>query len=185
MRQLVQAHAYWRLKGLAVDLVIWNEDHAGYRQRLQEQIMGFIASGIEASVIDRPGGIFVRPVEQISSEDRVLLQSVARAVISDGRGSLAEQLDYRRLAAPRAPRLVASRAYHPENPADTIDADATPRRDLILFNSLGGFTPDGREYVITLASGQVTPAPWVNVLANPSFGTVVSESGVGLSLIHI
>ena len=179
VRQLVQAHAYWRLKGLAVDLVIWNEDHAGYRQRLQEQIMGFIASGIEASVIDRPGGIFVRPVEQISSEDRVLLQSVARAVISDGRGSLAEQLDYRRLAAPRAPRLVASRAYHPENPADTIDADATPRRDLILFNSLGGFTPDGREYVITLASGQVTPAPWVNVLANPSFGTVVSESGVG------
>ena len=48
VRQLVQAHAYWRLKGLAVDLVIWNEDHAGYRQQLQEQIMGLIAAGIEA-----------------------------------------------------------------------------------------------------------------------------------------
>ncbi|HSE14744.1 MAG TPA: glucoamylase family protein, partial [Candidatus Deferrimicrobium sp.] len=35
VRQLVEAHAYWRLKGLAVDLVIWNEDHAGYRQQLQ------------------------------------------------------------------------------------------------------------------------------------------------------
>ena len=34
VRQLVQAHAYWRLKGLSVDLVIWNEDHAGYRQLL-------------------------------------------------------------------------------------------------------------------------------------------------------
>jgi hypothetical protein len=66
VRQLVQAHAYWRLKGLAVDLVIWNEDHAGYRQQLQEQIMGLIASGLEASVIDRPGGIFVRQAEQIS-----------------------------------------------------------------------------------------------------------------------
>jgi cellobiose phosphorylase len=52
-----------------------------------------------------------------------------------------------------------------------------PRRDLIFFNGLGGFTPDGREYVITTAPGQVTPAPWVNVLANPDFGTVVSESG--------
>ncbi len=52
-----------------------------------------------------------------------------------------------------------------------------PRHDLILFNGLGGFTPDGREYVITTAPGQVTPAPWVNVLANPHFGTVISESG--------
>ena len=65
VRQLVQAHAYWRLKGLAVDLVIWNEDHAGYRQLLQEQIMGLIAAGIEANVTDRPGGIFVRPADQI------------------------------------------------------------------------------------------------------------------------
>jgi cellobiose phosphorylase len=174
VRQLVQAHAYWRLKGLAVDLVIWNEDRAGYRQRLQEQIMGLIASGIEASVIDRPGGIFVRPAEQISSEDRILFQSVARAVITDGGGTLAEQLDHRGLAEPRVPRLRPSRPHRPEAPP----AVALPRRDLILFNGLGGFTPDGREYVIALAPGQVTPAPWVNVLANPYFGTVISENGV-------
>ena len=67
VRQLVQAHAYWRLKGLAVDLVIWNEDHAGYRQLLQEQIIGLIAAGIEANIIDRPGGIFVRSADQISN----------------------------------------------------------------------------------------------------------------------
>ena len=48
VRQLVQAHAYWRLKGLAVDLVIWNEDHVGYRQVLQDAIMGLIAAGVEA-----------------------------------------------------------------------------------------------------------------------------------------
>ncbi len=35
-------------------------------------------------------------------------------------------------------------------------------------------SPDGREYVITLRAGETTPAPWVNVLANASFGTVVS-----------
>jgi cyclic beta-1,2-glucan synthetase len=54
---------------------------------------------------------------------------------------------------------------------------ALPRHDLTFYNGLGGFTPDGREYVITTAPGQVTPAPWVNVLANPHFGTVISESG--------
>ena len=73
VRQLVQAHAYWRMKGLTVDLVIWNEDHAGYRQPLQDQILGLIAAGIEANLIDRPGGIFVRRAEQIPSEDRMLL----------------------------------------------------------------------------------------------------------------
>ncbi|MFC7095227.1 GH36-type glycosyl hydrolase domain-containing protein [Jeongeupia naejangsanensis] len=173
VRQLVQAHAYWRLKGLSVDLVIWNEDHAGYRQRLQEQIMGMITSGIEANVIDRPGGIFVRSAEQISAEDRTLFQSVARAVITDAQGSLAEQLDHRVLAGRPAPLLRPSRPYQP----GTLGDIGQPRRDLLLFNGLGGFNPDGSEYVMTLAPGQITPAPWVNVLANPAFGTVVSESG--------
>ena len=171
VRQMVQAHAYWRLKGLAADLVIWNEDRAGYRQQLQDQIMGLIASGLEASLIDRPGGIFVRHAEQIANEDRVLIQSVARVIISDSRGTLEEQLDRRPPAEVRVPRLVPCRARH---------ADAgrvSPRDDLILGNGLGGFTGDGREYVIALETGQSTPAPWVNVLANPDFGTVVSERG--------
>ena len=173
VRQLVQAHAYWRLKGLAVDLVIWNEDRIGYRQLLQERIMGLIAAGIETQVIDRPGGIFVRHGENISNEDRILLQAVARAVISDGRGALAEQIERGAPKQVRSPRFVPSRSDHRELPA----AAALPPRDLILGNGLGGFSPDGREYCITLANGQATPAPWVNVLANPSFGTIVSESG--------
>ncbi|MCR4300195.1 MAG: hypothetical protein NUV51_01150, partial [Sulfuricaulis sp.] len=174
VRQLVQAHAYWRLKGLAVDLVIWNEDRAGYRQLLQEQIMGLVAAGVEAHVIDRRGGIFVRPAEQISDEDRVLLQSVARAIFTDSRGTLAEQIDRRGPAEVRVPRLKPTRSHRPELPAAT----ELPRRDLILFNGLGGFTHDGREYVITTAPGRVTPAPWVNVLANPHFGSVISENGL-------
>jgi cyclic beta-1,2-glucan synthetase len=176
VRQLVQAHAYWRLKGLVVDLVIWNEDHDGYRQQLQDQIIGLITSGIDASVIDRSGGIFVRSAEQISAEDRLLFRSVARAVITDSQGTMEEQLEDRRLAEPLPTRLMPIRALR----SDDADAGklALPGKDLILFNGLGGFTADGSEYVITLAAGQVTPSPWVNVLANPNFGTVISESGV-------
>src|SRR5207253_2317353 len=92
VRQLVQAHAYWRLKGLVVDLVIWNEDQAGYRQPLNDQIMGLIASGLESDVIDRPGGILVRLADHIAPEDRVLLQTVARVIIADSEGSLENQV---------------------------------------------------------------------------------------------
>ncbi|HLF97245.1 MAG TPA: glucoamylase family protein [Methylococcaceae bacterium] len=171
-RQLVRAHAYWRLKGLAVDLMIWNEDRAAYRQVLHDQIMGLIAGGVEAHMIDRPGGIFVRHAEQISSEDRMLIQSVARAIITDSRGTLAEQVNRRGAMEVRVPRFKPSRSHLPNAPAAEL-----ARHDLILCNGLGGFTADGREYVITLAPGQATPAPWVNVLANPHFGTVVSENG--------
>ncbi|MCR4301035.1 MAG: hypothetical protein NUV51_05445, partial [Sulfuricaulis sp.] len=173
VRQLVQAYAYWRLKGLAVDLVIWNEDHAGYRQLLQDQIMGLIALGAEVSVTDQPGGIFVRPADQISSEDRILLQTVARAIITDSRGTLAEQVNRRSPVGVLIPHLKPTGTYRSESRT----AAALPRRDLMFFNGLGGFTPDGREYIITTTHGQVTPAPWVNVLANPHFGTVISESG--------
>ncbi len=173
VRQLVQAHAYWRFKGLAVDLVIWNEDHAGYRQLLQEQIMGLIAAGIEANVSDRPGGIFLRLADQISDEDRVLLQTVARAILTDSRGTLWDQIHRRRLAELPVPRFTPVRTYRAEDTA----AAGPPRRDLIFFNGLGGFTPDGREYIITTSAAQKTPSPWVNVIANPHFGTVISESG--------
>jgi len=175
VRQMVQAHAYWRLKGLAVDLVIWNEDHAGYRQLLQDQIMGLISTGTEANVIDHSGGIFVKIAELISEEDRVLLQTVARVIISDSAGPLAAQMNRRSLAETKIPLLTPTARVPRAEPAN---AAALPRRDLSFPNGLGGFTSDGREYVITILPGQTTPAPWVNVLANPSFGTLISESGV-------
>ena len=128
VRQLVQAHAYWRLKGpggrpgdlergpLRLPPGAAGPDH------------GLIAAGVEAHVIDRPGGIFVRRGEQMSDEDRVLLQTVARVIFSDSRGTLAEQVNRRpprerrrarrsarerraaRCAAPRRPRAGAARA---------------------------------------------------------------------------
>ncbi|MEI7639202.1 MAG: hypothetical protein WCJ37_17960, partial [Syntrophus sp. (in: bacteria)] len=174
VRQLVQAHTYWRLKGLAVDLVIWNEDHAGYRQLLHEQIMGLIAASTEANVTDRPGGIFVRPSDQISKEDRLLFQAVAHINITDRRGTLADQLKQRSFTEGILSAPIPTRTTRGDAPAIA----AKPRLDLMFGNGLGGFTPDGREYVISTARGQLTPAPWVNVLANRFFGTVVSENGL-------
>ncbi|MEX0708267.1 MAG: glucoamylase family protein [Woeseia sp.] len=171
VRQLIQAHAYWRLKGLAVDLVIWNEDRAGYRQELHERIHDLVAIGLETQTFDRSGGIFVRSAEQVSEEDRILFASVARIILSDRHGLLAEQVI--RTVAPK----LRVKPFKPARPNDDSTPAALPSRELILSNGTGGFTPDGREYVITTTADQLTPAPWVNVLANPQFGSVISESG--------
>jgi cyclic beta-1,2-glucan synthetase len=176
VRQLVQAHAYWRRRGLKVDLVIWNEDHSGYRQVLNDEIMALIAAGGESNETDRPGGIFVRPADQIADEDRILVQTVARVVLTDAQGHLGDQLGQRKQGIRITPPALSVRGQRVK-PAALIANTAGPRTDLILWNGIGGFTPDGREYVITTAPGLVTPAPWANVLANPQFGTVLSESG--------
>ena len=174
VKQMIQAHAYWRLKGLVADLVIWNEDHGGYRQTLQNQLLGLISAGIETDMADRPGGIFVRVADQISAEDRILLQTVARIKISDSAGDLGYQVNKRNFTKTAISRLIPKAPYFPvtENPRQ-----GQPDSDLSFFNGLGGFSPDGREYIIRTSRNQSTPAPWVNVLANAHFGTVISESG--------
>jgi cellobiose phosphorylase len=173
VRQLVAAHAYWRIKGLIVDLVIVNEDQSGYRQALQDQIQAVVASRGEANLLDKPGGVFVRRAEQMSEEDKILMQTVARVMITDTAGTLTEQVNRRaRLPAP-IPRFNPTQQRR-----QTIKVGIEiPKRDLGSFNGHGGFTRDGREYVITTTPDHPTPAPWVNVLANANFGSVVSESG--------
>jgi len=174
VKQMIQAHAYWRLKGLIVDLVIWNEDHGGYRQLLQNQLLGLISAGVETDIADRPGGIFVRIADQISAEDRILLQTVARIIISDNSGELSYQAGKRNIARVVIPRLVPRQPYFPQVGHTSGHPDTA---ELLFYNGQGGFSPDGREYIITSSREKSTPAPWINVLANPSFGTVISESG--------
>ena len=173
VRQLLQAHAYWRSKGVTVDLVICNPEGTGSRQQLHDQISALIAAGSEAKLSDQPGGIFVRVAKPLPSEDLILLQSVARVVLDDGAGTLTEQTN-RHSHAEAVVRLPTPAQT---TPVETVAAVESSRGDLLFFNGLGGFTPDGCEYIVTIAPGQVTPAPWVNVIASPSFGTIVSETG--------
>ena len=171
--QLLRAHAYWRLMGLTVDLVIWNEDNSGYRQQLQDDLMGLISSSAEAGTLDRPGGIFIMHVDQISDEAKILVQTVAKAIFTDDQGTFEDQLERKNISLASVPLLAPVQAPRVEN----YEAVESTGRDLIFFNGLGGFTQDGREYIIRIAPGQATPAPWSNVISNPNFGTVISESG--------
>ena len=174
VRQLISAHAYWRRKGLVVDLMVLNEDHSVYRQQLHDQIMDMIAASSESHAVNNPGGVFIRRAEHMSDEDKILIQTVARIVITDTGGTLLEQIEHRsRLET----AVIAFKPIKIHEETKKILPEEEPRQDLIFFNGIGGFTQDGREYVIITKPEQVTPLPWVNILANPNFGTVVSESG--------
>jgi cyclic beta-1,2-glucan synthetase len=173
LRQLLCAHEYWRMKLLSVDLVILNERPPSYAQELHASVEALVRASESRLHREREGvrgAVFVLRADLVSVEVRSLLQSVARAVLLGRRGSLFEQLK-RRVEGPFAPvRRVAPRG--PPEPAP-------PRPDLEFWNGLGGFAADGREYVTILGEGQWTPAPWVNVVANPGFGFQASADGGG------
>ena len=171
--KLIQAHAYWRLKGLAVDLVIWNEERTGYRQVFNDRIIGLIAAGPEASLYDKTGGVFLRHQDQMSEEDQVLMQAAARVVFLDSDGTLADQVRRHIRGETTVPKFIAPRRFE-----RTLPAPENFRQDnLLFFNGWGGFTQDGREYVIQIKRENPTPMPWVNVVANKQFGTVISQNG--------
>jgi cyclic beta-1,2-glucan synthetase len=173
VKQLIRAHAYWRLQGLSVDLVIWNEDYGSYRQAFQDRIQGLIsAEAVNSTFYSKPGAIFVRPADQISPEDRILFGSVARVILHDNQGTLSEQVERTYSGKPPSPLLEVKPSSGRDFP-DTVAKD----EKLLFFNGIGGFSPDGKEYRIRTDGKRTTPAPWVNVIANPGFGTVVSESG--------
>jgi cyclic beta-1,2-glucan synthetase len=172
VRQVLQAHTYWRTHGLAADLVILNEEAGGYEQPLRERLEALIRLHSMYTGVDKPGGVFLRSAEHIPDEDQRLLMAASSVALVAARGTLPQQLG----VAVETPDLPGPllRKRGPREPSSPL-----PFMELPYFNSLGGFTPDGREYAIYLGPDTHTPAPWVNVIANPSFGTMVSETGAG------
>ncbi len=176
-RQVLEAQEYWRLKGLSADLVLLNEHPVSYRDETHERLQHLLEDGPWRGWRDRPGGAYLLRAELMSEAERTLLFSIARAILNGDRGTLVNQLD---LPYPgREPHEGAERRKPRQRALPAVKHDATkieaPQLD--LFNGIGGFSSDGRAYVVVLDGDQETPMPWVNVLANPVFGTIVSASG--------
>jgi len=177
--QLLRAHEYWRLKRFVVDLVILNEREVSYAQALQDLLEGMVRDWQDVNPHQGPGqegAIFILRADLLTDADQLLLKTAARAVLLSGRGTLAEQL--RRHERP-ALEFVAPPAGGSLALRNAAANGAPQPPTLEFFNGLGGFADDGREYVIVLHKGQWTPAPWINVIANPDFGFMVSETGGG------
>jgi len=169
-REVLKAHAFWRGRGFQADLVLLADLPASYREELYEDLHALTRSSDSREVIDRPGGVFVRKTALLGDEDRALLLAAARVVLYGNRGTLADQTDAVARGKPLPP------AMPPPRPPYAGPTAAVHIGDLVFANGTGGFTPDGREYVV---AGTPPPAPWTNVLANPAAGCLTTDSGLG------
>jgi cyclic beta-1,2-glucan synthetase len=176
LTEVLQAFTYWRSHHVTVNLVILNEQDTGYALDLQNTILRQIARmGID-DCLNQHDGVFVLRADQIQPVDKILFQTVAGVILDEKNGTLADHVS----------QLYNLHSYLPDfTPSLSKEKDPEPTPslslpgDLRMDNGLGGFSNDGLEYVIHLAPGQTTPHPWINVIANPMFGFLVSEAGSG------
>ena len=174
LSETLQAYTYWRNRQIKINLVILNEQDTGYSLDLHNQIYRQIAQIGGETWLHQRDGIFLLRTDQIPKSDRVLLETVAGAILNDKRGTLLEHAGRLMLEPTRLPAFIpAQPAAKDPQPTAPIERLGGLRMD----NGLGGFSEDGREYVIYLQPDQHTPHPWVNVIANPDFGFLVSEAG--------
>jgi cyclic beta-1,2-glucan synthetase len=171
--QLLCALKYWSLKRLSVDLVVLHRPPPG-RPDLQPALEAAIATfqpRRDEGATQR-GKVFLLNAGQLPPEAVDLLLTVARVVLAARHGGLGAQLDRIRELEPRPRgRLRNLEAVPPDADGRAITLES--------FNGLGGFAARAREYVVTLGPGQWTPAPWINVVANPNFGFLASADGCG------
>ena len=193
---LQEAFAYWRRKGLDVDLVYLNEHGPSYVDELHhalERLAEKTATGGRGI----RGRVHVLRADRLPEEERLVLLAAARAVFDrelpelplrarpgmpgDPRPADAEPERRRLLRRRGAPAADDVAAAPPERRASGARRAPEPGRaqTLFSFNGFGGFDRDAREYVVRPADAapERPPAPWVNVIANPGFGFLVSESG--------
>jgi cyclic beta-1,2-glucan synthetase len=176
VRQLLRAHEYWRMKQLSADLVVINERSSSYAQELQVSLEELVRGSrlrLSPDTSNVRGSIFLLRADLISPQERAVFQTIARSVLLSRRGTLSEQVNRSQRAEVLAPPIPRQRRA-----GKRLDVPL-PQRPLEFSNGLGGFADNGREYVTVLGEGLRTPAPWINVIANPSFGFLVSESGSG------
>jgi cellobiose phosphorylase len=171
VREMLTAHTFWHLRGLKADLVLVNDEPPSYEEPLASDLRRIIDAQAYLTGVDQPGGIFLLSAAKISKEELITLQAAARIVLVASRGTLRQQIAAT-TPVPVKPSLLSPSRRLPEEPSPPL-----PFMELKYFNGLGGFTDNGKEYVVYLGPGQQTPLPWVNVMANASFGTLVSESG--------
>jgi cyclic beta-1,2-glucan synthetase len=174
VRRIIRGHEYLHYKGLKIDVVILNDNPTTYLQSLQRELETMVRTSGMGSLQDKPGGVFLRRTDQMPEGDRILLHSVARAVIVTERGELEDQLE-----RPEVPEPLPA-AFIPRLPSQTYPEPTVAPPELTFFNGLGGFHQGGREYVTLLGAEQWTPAPWANIIANKNdFGFQVTETGAG------
>ena len=172
-----RAHEYWRMKRLSVDLVILNETarlvRAGAARRRSRRWCARASRAQQRRGSGGRGTVFVLRADLISVEVRtVLRERGARPSCWAGAGASPS-------SSSAAPRSAGARRCDARRGSPVARAGAAARRAASSGTASADSPTAGASTSTILGEGQWTPAPWINVVANPAFGFQTSVEGGG------
>ena len=189
VRESMQVHKFLRSRRFMMDLVIINRQQTDYGAELNGMLYRMVSKMDGEEWLNQRGGVYILYGDQMMHDENVLLQTAARVRLLGENGSLGSQMPNYSIQVHHLPvftptRQAVSRSRSIREP-QTIPLTVSDNRK--FNNGFGGFSSDGREYIIdwhfpsskvgASPFGRVTPAPWVNVIGYPGFGFMVSETG--------
>jgi cellobiose phosphorylase len=183
VQDLLFCHNFLRSRGIRFDLVIINEHLDGYLQPINEAIERLLHQSNHPFLINKHGGIHVRSRNHISDNEYILLKALARLLFEGIYGSLESQMaeilsaTHNRLTD-NSITLIPTTTHTTQAIVPQI-GEYFPAPALEFGTNYGGFTDDGTSYTILAQGQKLSPLPWSNVIANPTFGTLVTETGGG------
>jgi cyclic beta-1,2-glucan synthetase len=176
LRVILRAQKLWRYRLFHVDLVLLRMGVGGYVEPVRERALKLIQEAGLQDLVGRHGGIHLLFADHLTADQETFLEATACAVLENSGGPLARQIDKALEPSPVQPEFEATKPPA----AVAMEPPARPMQ-LQFENDFGGFSADGKEYVMHLDAGDRTPAPWCNVLANDKLGCVTTDSGGGFT----
>ncbi|WP_461452486.1 GH36-type glycosyl hydrolase domain-containing protein, partial [Metallibacterium sp.] len=182
VHEVLLAQRYWQSKRLGVDVVLLNTAGSGgdpLQAALNERAQAQNAC-LKAELDAVPVAVFALRDSTLSDALRAGLATVARVVL-DAAAGLPDPASWDRdgnsaASVPKSWKPVLTSPTAADAAVSAPPITHTPRE---FDNGMGGFIESGRAYAITLDGDRYTPVPWINVIANPGFGFLVSAEGGG------
>ena len=178
VKETVNAYEYYRSKNIKIDLVILNEEKESYESYVKDGITSVILNKNLGYLINSKGGIYC--LNNINNkQDKQLLEEKAGVIISAENGTLAQQIRDLELESKDVVRHSGydiKKEHILDLKEDNYTNQAFKEENLKYFNEYGGFSSDGKEYLIKVNKNNKLPTVWSHILANNHFGTVVTES---------
>lgn len=174
LKKLVKAFEYFKIQGIKIDLVVINNEPESYENYLRESINEIIWN---YRTVSNYNGIYV--LNNISKEDENLLmvRSNLHFVGRDGKIELQlEELDYEYKKMMNNFKLQNKKLMAYNVVQESKSDWKLDLQNLKYYNEYGGFSDDGKEYIININKNKKLPLAWSNIMCNKIFGTVVTEN---------
>ena len=169
-KEMLRAFEYYKVHGMVLDLVFINDVPGNDHEGLTHFIRNMANTEHLWATHEQVGQVFILNGDEISEDERVLLHTVARISLNN----------HERIEQQLQQLEAANQQYQDKVEYPVLKPSAQFRvwSSLDFYNQYGGFDNEGRDYVVTNTN---TPMPWVNVIANPRFGCIVSSTMAGFT----